>query len=90
MASPEYVENLKSSATRLGIVALCMEDFAAQIIQHVLKGGELNDAALLSLKKNCLHNLKQRLPINHEANEFSPAALHLETLMSSAIARGKE
>lgn len=94
MTNPEYVENLKSSALQLGMIALSMEDFASQIIRHVISGGELNDATFYSIKKNCINNLKNSesrgLPIDQEAKSFNQAISHFEALMDGAIAKGRK
>jgi hypothetical protein len=62
MAIEEYVTSLEMNTMILGIVALNMQNFASQIIQHVNGGGPLDNAGLAALRAKCVRSLKKLLP----------------------------
>lgn len=93
MSSEDYVSNLKTSAMQMGIVSMCMQDLASQIIWHVLNGGKLDDDAFDSIKATCIQNLKdvegRGAPIEQEAKAMNNALLTFKQMMDAAIANGR-
>ncbi|MGA4396270.1 hypothetical protein [Ralstonia nicotianae] len=93
MPSEEYVRNLQTSAMKMGIVSMCLQDLVSQIIWHVLNGGVLDDSAFATIKAKCIHNLKgvegRGMPIEQEADSLDGALQIFEEMVSVAIANGK-
>jgi len=77
----------------LGIVALNMKNFACQIIQHVNRGGPLDDAGLAELKAECVRSLKntaaEGVPLKQEATALNEALIIFGQMIDDAILQAR-
>jgi hypothetical protein len=89
-----YTHNLQISVMRMGLLATCLQDFAVQIMRHVLSGGTLDDDALSEIRQTCITNLKNSamtgLPIEQEAEIFRDGIDKLNEFIDAAIQRARD
>lgn len=94
MSNEQYTTNLRVSAATMGIVAMCLQDFSAQIIWHVHNGGKLDDEAFSTIKGTCIQNLKNTagrgMPLEQEADALNSALSVLAVMMATAISNGRD
>jgi len=93
MVVEEYVTSLETNAMILGILALNMQNFASQIIQHVNEGGPLDNAGLAALKAKCVHSLKntaaEGVPLEQEATALNKALIIFGQMVEDAMLRAR-
>lgn len=73
---------------------LAMHDFAVLLIDHMAKGGALDDHGLAAVRAECLHHLgnaeASNLSIEETAEVVEVAAANVEHLIDDAIRRGRQ
>lgn len=93
MSIEECLASLETNAMILGIVALNMQNFASQIIQHVNGGAPLDDAGLAALKEKCVRSLKntaaEGMPLEQEATALNEALIIFGQMIDDAILRAR-
>jgi hypothetical protein len=94
MDDKQILQNAKRSAAQAGMIALAFQDFAAKLIKHVRSGHPLDDAALATLRGDCIRDLKNStmigLSIEEEAETIRQAIENAEKLLDGAIASGRQ
>ena len=92
MDDKQILQNATRSAAQAGMIALAFQDFTAQLIKHVMSGYPLDDVALMTLRNNCIRDLKNSsvigISLEEEAEIFRQAVENAEKLLDGAIARG--
>jgi hypothetical protein len=92
MDDKQILQNATRSAAQAGMIALAFQDFTAQLIRHVLSGHLLDDISLMTLRNNCIRDLKNAsvvgISLEEEAEIFRQAVENAEKLLDGAIARG--
>jgi hypothetical protein len=87
--SDDVIANLRHSAAVMGMLMLCMQDFAAQIIKHVASGNPLDQGGLEKIMKTTVARMKmtdlQGTDISQSAAIFKQANEGLRALMIGAI-----
>ena len=92
MDDKQILQNATRSAAQAGMITLAFQDFTAQLIRHVLSGYLLDDLSLMTLRNNCIRDLKNSsvtgMSLEEEAEIFRQAVENAEKLLDAAIARG--
>jgi hypothetical protein len=94
MDDKQILQNANRSATQAGMIALAFQDFAAKLIKHVRSGHPLDDVSLMTLRNNCIRDLKNAsvvgISLEEEAEIFRQAVENAEKLLDGAIAGGRQ
>ncbi len=84
--------NWQRNAAALGMVAIWMKTFAAEIIGHVLNGGVLDRETVDAIKADCIHEIKNLdvigFEITEEADMLRKAIQQFGQLADIAISEG--
>ncbi|MEO6381276.1 MAG: hypothetical protein ABI146_00780 [Nitrobacter sp.] len=92
MDDKQILQNATRSAAQAGMIALAFQDFTAQLIKHVISGYLLDEVSLMTLRNNCIRDLKNAsvvgISLEEEAEIFRQAVENAEKLLDGAIARG--
>jgi hypothetical protein len=75
------------------MITLVFENFTAQLIRFVLSGHLLDDTSLMTLRDNCIRDLKNStmtgMSLEEEAEVFRQAVENATKLLDAAITRGR-
>ena len=75
------------------MITLVFENFTAQLIRFVLSGHLLDDTSLMTLRDNCIRDLKNStmtgMSLEEEAEIFRQAVENAQKLLDAAITRGR-
>jgi hypothetical protein len=83
----------RGDAMALGIVNVCMSEFAASIIRHSLRHGTGDEQFLIAARKIAIKQAKDTatgLDLRHEAEVLIDAVCRLDHLIDLAICSGRD
>jgi hypothetical protein len=94
LSDQEALAGWRRNTVLLSLLTMSLQDFAAKIIRHVLRGGILDDAGFTEIKEAGVRYLKnlnaEGLSIDQEAESVGQTINNFQQLADSIIAQGRD